>query len=533
MILLLERSENRIAILLLISAVIFSGIALRYYKIAVRPVYTETSSENRFITISVGESQGTIYDRNMKRIVNSQYNYIGVIVPKMFRAEDVINLAQNKAEFMVNFLKGRPFSFRCTKDTEESVGLTVFKIPERYSENQSARHIIGYLSENKGMDGLEYAYDSILRNGKIQNSVSYSTDGFGNVLIGDGKNVVRSMKDYTGVVTSINLEIQQICENAGKSIEKGTIIVSETETGDILALASFPQYSPENIEDALKNPDLPLINRALYSYSVGSVFKLVTACHALQNGSEHFFYNCNGNINIFGQSFNCHKPEGHGLQNMTKAIVNSCNTYFIAMSRNFKPENFRETARSLGFGREIYLCSGITASAGVLPTVSDLEIPAELANFSFGQGKLSASPMQINQLTCTIANSGKLPVMRLIKGLTTDGKTVANEKNPNLSRAISEDTAMKLREMMISAVEESTNSNAKSETVKTGAKTSTAQTGQYDENGNEICHAWITGFFPAENPKYAVTVLVEGGGYGNDASAPVFREIAEKIMQIQ
>ncbi|MDE5862568.1 MAG: hypothetical protein K2H28_10310, partial [Ruminococcus sp.] len=91
--------------------------------------------------------------------------------------------------------------------------------------------------------------------------------------------------------------------------------------------------------------------------------------------------------------------------------------------------------------------------------------------------------------------------------------------------------AKQLREMMISAVADNENSNARTSYTTVGAKTSTAQTGRTDKNGEELCHAWITGFFPADKPQYAVTVLVEDGGYGNDVSAPVFREIADRVSQ--
>lgn len=192
-------------------------------------------------------------------------------------------------------------------------------------------------------------------------------------------------------------------------------------------------------------------------------------------------------------------------------------------------KKFRELAFNLGFGREIHLCSGMTASGGVLPTVNDLMIPAELANFSFGQGKLSATPLQITRLTCAIANNGKMPVLRIIKGMTLDGKDVMNEKTPQHSEVLERDTANQLKEMMISAVADNENSNARTSYTTVGAKTSTAQTGRTDKKGEELCHAWITGFFPADKPQYAVTVLVEDGGYGNDTAAPVFREIADGI----
>ena len=161
--------------------------------------------------------------------------------------------------------------------------------------------------------------------------------------------------------------------------------------------------------------------------------------------------------------------------------------------------------------------------------MKDLMLPAEMANFSFGQGKLTATPLQISALTCALANGGELPELRLIKGMTVDGKQSANEKPPRLSRTIDESISNELRNMMVAAVRDNENSNARTFYTTVGAKTSTAQTGRFDEEGNEFCHAWITGFFPTDKPEYAVTVLVEDGGYGNDAAAPIFREIVDKI----
>ena len=158
-----------------------------------------------------------------------------------------------------------------------------------------------------------------------------------------------------------------------------------------------------------------------------------------------------------------------------------------------------------------------------------MNIPAELANFSFGQGKLTATPLQINRFTCAVANGGQLPFMRIIKGITIDGENCSNEKIPYKTRIINTDTAEALKNMMISAVSENESSNAAADNVSAGAKTSTAQTGRFNENGEELCNAWITGFIPADNPVYAITVLAEDGGYGNEAAAPIFREIAEKI----
>ena len=118
--------------------------------------------------------------------------------------------------FVTGYESGEPFVFECIKNTPESEGLTVFELPVRYSENQAASHIIGYLSQNDGADGIEYAYNSILRNENGNNSVTYKTDGFGRVMIGEGKKIVRSHAAESGVVTTIDLDLQNICEECGK-----------------------------------------------------------------------------------------------------------------------------------------------------------------------------------------------------------------------------------------------------------------------------------------------------------------------------
>jgi len=493
--------------------------------------HVQTARTNSQFTVVAGNSEGTVYDRNLKPVVNSTKKSIAVAVPAFLDRNSTAEYALNKDEFLKDFDDGLPFTFECKPDTEDSDGLTVFEIPERYSENQPAQHVIGYLSQGEGVAGIEYAYNRILRNNYGENSVTYTTDGFGQILIGDGKKIIRSNAEKNGVVTTIDLDIQRICEDAGRNIEKGAIVVADVKTGEILGMASFPTYSVDDMEKAIEDERSPLINRALYSYSVGSVFKLVTSAQAIDSRFSGYVYNCTGSENIGGKIFNCHKTDGHGMQTLSDAITNSCNTYFINLSRMLDVKKFRELAFNLGFGREIHLCSGMTASGGVLPTVKELMIPAELANFSFGQGKLSATPLQILQLTCAIANDGKMPVLRIIKGMTIDGEDIMNEKTPQHSEVLDKDIANQLKEMMISAVKDNESSNARAEYTTVGAKTSTAQTGRMDENGEELCHAWITGFFPADKPQYAVTVLVEDGGYGNDVSAPVFREIADRISQ--
>ena len=512
--------------------IMFCFIACNYYRIAFAQEEVRAAQERSELTVSVGEIRGTIYDRDMQPLTNCDTSLKAVAVPNALDREDTAAYAIDKATFYEAYDEGEPFVFECEAGTPDSVGLTVFEIPERYSADETASHLIGYLSDGKGADGIEYAYDSILRSDNAENSVTYNVDGFGRILIGDGKRIVRS-EPSGGVVTTIDIDFQRICEKYGAGIKRGAIVLADIKTGDILAMASFPSYSQYDIESAISDERLPLLNRNLYSYSVGSVFKLVTAAEAINEGYSEYMYDCSGSINIDGQYFNCHKLSGHELQTMTEAMTNSCNTYFISLSRNFDIAAFRRLANALGFGKENYLCAGITGSAGVLPTVKELMIPAELANFSFGQGKLTATPLQITQLTCAIANDGKMPVLRLIKGITVDGSSTSDEKIPQISQVLDPETSHQLKKMMILAIRNNEDSNAKTQNTTVAAKTSTAQTGHLDENGDELYNGWITGFFPARKPKYALTVLVEDGGYGNDCAAPVFREVADSIAALE
>ena len=144
---------------------------------------------------------------------------------------------------------------------------------------------------------------------------------------------------------------------------------------------------------------------------------------------------------------------------------------------------------------------------------------------------LTASPLQVARMTCAIANGGNLPQARLIRGISKDGVSVEQENQSVSTPALSEKTATALQDLMIAAAYGSDTFQGVPEHVTVGAKTSTAQTGRYDENGVEYCHGWITGFFPASQPRYVVTVLAEDAGYGNDAAAPIFRTVIEQIVQ--
>ena len=271
------------------------------------------------------------------------------------------------------------------------------------------------------------------------------------------------------------------------------------------------------------------MNRAFSAYSVGSIFKLVTAAAALEQGISPQYSNiCTGSVDINGQVFNCHKWGGHGEINMREAMVQSCNPYFIMLSQYLNGEQYVKTASDLGFGASTEICSGMVSSSGNLQTPKEIAVAAERANMSFGQGMLTATPLQICRMTAAIANNGVINTPTLIKGFCNENGEIDYAPIKAGERVLSYETAKTLKGFMLRTVRAET-SMSNPDKTSAGGKTSTTQTGNFDENGNEIMNCWFTGYFPSYSPKYAVTVLVEGGKSGNSVSGPVFKQIADNI----
>lgn len=498
---------------------------------AASPEYKEAAMNQGSYTVKLPVSYGTIYDRNGAPLVNRSSEYIAVVSGSAESAEIILPYVPDKNAFYEKLSTGAPFTCQVSQEAYENEIPFVFEVPVRFGENQPAQHIIGYTQEGQGVCGLEADFDDMLRRSREQTSVTFEVDGTGGVLSGEKAVVRHAPAAVQGVATTLDIAIQLICEKASESLDKGCIVVMEADSGDILGMVSVPSYSLDDMKSALSSEDSPLINRALYSYPVGSIFKLVTSAAAIEAGFEDFTCSCTGSTEIGSQLFRCHNAEGHGQLTLKTALIESCNPYFIELSRMLSPLDLFEKAAELGFGRKIALSDSIEASAGYLPTVQELSLPAERANFCFGQGKLTAAPLQIARLTCIIANGGYMPEVRLIIGETENGDMPSVKRPSKGVQVLDEETADKLRLMMIGAVYGSGSFNGRPEGISAGAKTSTAQTGRFDENGTEYCHGWITGFFPANDPEYVVTVLAEDGGYGNQAAAPVFKEIAEGIME--
>ena len=186
-----------------------------------------------------------------------------------------------------------------------------------------------------------------------------------------------------------------------------------------------------------------------------------------------------------------------------------------------------KTARDFGFENGFALTEDFTAACGILPSENDLKLRGELALLGFGQGKLTVSPLAICSAVAAIANGGKYNEPVLLNG-TVDGNGSITKANYKPSRIIiSDETSDTLRRYMRAVVENGTGKNADYKGQSAG-KTSTAQSGRYID-GKEVLITWFAGFYPYDNPKYAITVMVENGNSGAGDCCPIFRSLVEKL----
>ncbi len=486
----------------------------------------------KYIISSAG-SYPPILDRNFNKLTNEEFDYYAVVSAKDKNLPNIVKIIDNNDLYYSNIQKNYPFLCKITSNSADldDPNLLYFKSYVRNDENQLANHIIGYRSSGEGICGLEKTYDDFFTSKYTENTAIFDVDAVGNVL--DGIKVEKSYakEQNSAVVVTLDKNIQEICENAlyNSSFEKGAAIVMNVKTGDILASVSKPDINLTNLEESINDENLPFVNRVFSEYSVGSIFKLVTATAALESGiSPEFSYFCDGSIDVNGQHFNCHKWGGHAEIDMFEAMEFSCNPYFIAISEFIDNEKYLEIAGKYGFGTEQVFTKDLISSSGNLPTINDLKIPAEKANFSFGQGKLTATPLQICSMTATIANGGVYNTPKLIVG-EIENNVFTRENKVSCSRVISPKTAEYLSAFMVDVVN-SSNSMSKSNYFQSAGKTSTAQTGNFDSYGNEIYNCFYTGFFPSNEPKYSITILIEGGKSGNLVAGPIYKQISEQIF---
>ncbi|MGB9797925.1 MAG: penicillin-binding protein 2, partial [bacterium] len=332
---------------------------------------------------------------------------------------------------------------------------------------------------------------------------------------------------------TIDLNIQRAAEEALKG-KRGAVVAMNPQTGEILALASSPSFDPnlfasprgkEKERLALFNDKRhPFLNRAISGvYPPGSIFKLITATAGLEEGkiSPYIVINCPGGLRVGKRFFRCWRT--HGPVNFVSAIEQSCDTYFYRLGLLIGPQKLAEWARKFGLGER----TGIILPGEAKGFIADEEwkkqklgeiwYPGDTANMAVGQGFTQMTPIQACRMVSVFANGGYLvkPIIML------------GEKEEKVPLGISASTLELVRKGMEEAVMGSSGTGklARINGIRIAGKTGSAQ-----DPPRKRTHAWFVCFAPVENPRVAVSVVVEEGGMGGSVAAPIAKKVLEAAL---
>ena len=482
-------------------------------------------------SIPIKTARGIIYDRQMRAITEGRCRlHAAVIVQECVNPDEVSRLIGQK------ITKDDIEIFPLQAVTEQQArlvkmrGVMLFNVSERYNQDGLLSHVIGYKSDDGGF-GIEYAFDKELTI-EQSDSISMIKNANSKMMTGLGYNRT-SKKNYNGIRLSIDYHVQAIVEKAlDNNMENGAAVVVEVETGDILAMASRPNFLQSQLAKYLTSSRGELINRAVSEYDLGSVFKVVLAAAALEEGiyNPQSQFRCGGALDVSGREFVCNNKDGHGVLSLELGLAHSCNVVFYKIGQDLGINKINEYAKKLGFDQKILNIEGFGEKKGYIP--SDIEnMPQEIANISIGQGKIKVTPLQVADMFCTIANGGIRKSLTLTDGIVDQNGNYTQTKTKGTKRVISAQTAAALRKMLRTAVKEGTGTNAQIEGWGAAGKTGSAQSG-WEKDGELMTHGRFGGYFPEENPKYVCVVLAENGKSGAASAAPVFREIGEGIKKL-
>ncbi len=513
-------------------SLLFSVASWRIYD-TVRTSDIPTAGDYTAYVLRLPEIRGNIYDRDLRKLVGVQTKYVAAVSPNVSTVNEINRKLGASSDAALELLKsGKPAFIEATADFKSEESL-LFELPVRYSENQLAAHLIGYADmSGHGMVGIERAYDSLLTSDNGV-TVTYTVDATGRPLSGVAPSVSGTTDIKTGVILTLDSEIQKTAEQAASGLPSGAVVVMDAANGDILAMCSTPAYSPLEVGASLNDSATPLVNRALSAYNVGSVFKILVASAALDSGISQFYQNtCTGSVQIGENVFGCSEHSGHGTVDMRAALSVSCNPYFISLASAVGGDEILELCKNLGFGDTRSLANGISSAAGTLPKASTLSLqPAALANFAFGQGDLLLTPVDVAVMTSMIANGGYAVKPRVVSGVMLADGSVTKYHTDKQRRVINETVANTVADMMRAVVLDGTGAAAMPENGGAGGKTATAEAG-YTANGKKVNQCWFSGFYPAENPRYVITVLGENGVSGGSTCAPVFASICNSLYKL-
>ena len=556
-------------------------VRLGYIQLIQGKELAELAYEQQTLDRKINPKRGTIYDATGKNILAVSSTVETVTVnPSNISAENKEKVAKALSdifeldyETVLKKVKKRSSIETIVKKVEKektdelrewmeqnniTTGINIDEDTKRYYPYSNlASQIIGFCgSDNQGLDGIEAKYEEELKG--EQGAIQKHTDAKGGEIGEEGENYVPAI-DGNDLVLTIDLTIQSIVE---KYLEEacidnvctdgGSVIVMNPQNGDILAMANYPNYNLnepyepyteelkatwDSLEQAEKTTYLQAVwrNKAIAdTYEPGSVFKLITASAALEEGitdtDNEGEFSCTGGIEVAGVRIKCwryYRP--HGSESLRQGLMNSCNPVFIGLGQKIGVTKYYEYLEKF----KLLQTTGIDlpGEAGSIFLAKEKAGPVELATISFGQ-RFEITPIQLATAVSSIANGGTSIKPRVVKQIiNSETKEVTDIPVEKGDMVISKETSEKVLSMMESVVSEGTGKNAKVAGYRIGGKTGTSEDGV---NTNKYVTSFC-GVAPIDDPQVVVLVTLynptgEGGHQGGGVAAPVGGQIFSEIL---
>lgn len=553
--------HERIRFIFLVSIVILIAIIIKVFYIQVFAYEKlNTLAESLWSReLPIKADRGEIVDRNGEILATNVTTVSLVVVPGQIDdpervAKDLSDILGTDYQDMLKHVtkstsiervhpEGRGLDYETAEkiDALGYDGVYLLKESKRYYPYETVlSHVLGYVGiDNQGLSGLELYYDEYLTG--ADGAIKYFSDGKGNKL--ELTEVYEAPTSGITLELSIDINLQLAVENeldnaiSKYNPEQALIVAMDPDTGEILAMASRPNFDSNNYGDYKTE----VINRNLpiwMTYEPGSTFKIITLSAALEEQTINLFedtFTDTGSINVDGATIHCWKAGGHGTQTMLEVVENSCNPGFVRIGETLGVETLMDYIDKYGFGDK----TGIDLngeSAGILFD-PDVMGPVELATTSFGQG-ISVTPIQQIRAVSAAINGGWLYTPHMVSAfLESETNSLIEKVEPEVTRqVISEETSSLVRYALESVVANGSGKNAYIENYRVGGKTGTAQKvvdGTYLD-GNYILS--FMGFMPADDPEIVVYVAIDNPKgvtqYGGVVSAPIARSVLLSAIDI-
>lgn len=538
-------------------------VHLGFIQLVQGPYYEKKALDQRTLKVPLEDiARGRILDRSGSQSITMTTRESRIVIFPEIITDKEAALAQlgritgKSVVELGGYFKGRarylPFSInqKQTRQIKELAipGIRVEVVQFRYGKQPLAAHVIGHLgpiaNENTlerlndlgsknytindlvGQSGLEYFYEERLKAGEPAFFARAYVDVYRKLISGLGIKIEeQTSTGRQDVITTLDASIQETVERVmDKKVQRGAVVVMDVRTGDLLAMASRPNYNPANIALSLTGDKDTFLDHCTALYQPGSIFKIVVAAASLEEGlvkpSDTFV--CLGEKDHL---ISCWKKEGHGPITFEQAFAQSCNPVFAELGLRLGPEKLIHYARALGLESQDIIGYPIPKDKR-----QDLELiakPYSLINSSIGQGPVLTTPVQLTTMLNVIVNDGVYIEPRLVKGFKDENGKYSKHFSMGASRkVISYETARELKHLLGLVTSEGVGKEAMVPGFGSAGKTGSAELA----NNSEKVNAWFCGFAPYDSPKYLVTVLVEEGVSGGTTAAPVFRDIMEGIL---